>query len=51
MPIRHLRDMAVRLAQPHERPIWDHLMHEYHDLGFQQSAGRGLRYIAEWRRQ
>ena len=49
LQIRPLSDVTVRLARPHEWPTWDRLMNEHHDLGFKQFAGRGLRYVAEWR--
>ena len=51
LPIRPWRDVTVRLARPHERPAWDRLRNEPHDLGYQQFAGRGLRYVAAWRGQ
>ena len=41
-----LSEVAVRLARPEERPLWDALMDEHHDLGFRRLAGRGLRYVA-----
>ena len=44
-------DVQVRLALPHERLRWDELMRAHHFLGFKQFAGRGLRYIAEYRGQ
>lgn len=46
-----LSDVQVRLATPQERPLWDALMDERHHLGFRRFAGRGLRYVAEWRGQ
>ena len=42
---------VVRLARPADRLRWDTLMDTHHELGFKQFAGRGLRYIAEWRSQ
>ena len=49
--IKSLSDVHLRLALPHERPLWDALMHQHHFLGFKQFAGRGLRYIAEYKGQ
>ena len=51
LPIRPWRDVTVRLARTHEGPTWDRLRNEPHWLGFKQFAGRGLRYVAEWRGQ
>ena len=45
----HLRDVSVRLARPDERRRWDALMNQHHYLGFKRFAGRGLRYVFEWR--
>ena len=45
----HLRDVSVRLARPDERIRWDRLMDQHHYLGFKRFAGRGLRYVFEWR--
>ena len=45
----HLRDVSVRLARPEERTRWDRLMDQHHYLGFKRFAGRGLRYVIEWR--
>ena len=42
-------DVSVRLAEPHERVRWDSLMERHHYLGFRRFAGRGLRYVFEWR--
>ena len=52
-PVRvaSLSAVQVRLALPHERLRWDELMRAHHFLGFKQFAGRGLRYIAEYRGQ
>ena len=44
-----LADVVVRLAQAHERMQWDGTVDRYHYLGFKRFAGRGLRYIVEWR--
>ena len=49
--IGQLSDVTVRLARQRERLDWDRLMNEHHYLGFKQFAGRGLRYVAEWRGQ
>ena len=46
--IPDLKQVVLRLAQPHERPRWDALMAKHHDWGFKQVAGRGLRYVAEY---
>ena len=43
--------MSVRLARPDERTRWDALMDQHHYLGFKRFAGRGLRYVFEWRGQ
>ena len=47
----HLRDVSVRLVRPDERTHWDALMDQHHHLGFKRFAGRGLRYVFEWRGQ
>ena len=44
-----LADVVLRLARDDERREWDQLMDAQHHLGFRQFAGRGLRYVAEWR--
>ena len=44
-----LADVVVRLAQAHERMQWDGTVDRHHYLGFKRFAGRGLRYIVEWR--
>ena len=44
-----LDEVAVRLVRPDERIKWDVLMDQHHYLGFKRFAGRGLRYVAEWR--
>ena len=31
--------------------LWDALMAQHHYLGFKRFAGRGLRYVFEWRGQ
>ncbi len=46
-----LDDVVIRLARPEERTRWDELVDRHHDLGFNRFAGRGLRYIFEWRGQ
>ena len=51
LQIRRLRNMPVRLAQPHKRPTWNRPMNEHHELNVRQFAGRGLRYVAEWHGQ
>ena len=47
----HLRDVSVRLVRPDERTRWDRLMDQHHYLGFKCFAGRGQRYVFEWRGQ
>ena len=44
-----LAEVVVRLVRPDERVKWDVLMDQHHYLGFKRFAGRGLRYVAEWR--
>ena len=44
-----LADVVLRLHRDDERREWDQLMDTLHYLGFRQFAGRGLRYVAEWR--
>ena len=44
-----LAEVVVRLVRPDERIKWDVLMDQHHYLGFKRFAGRGLRYVAEWR--
>ena len=46
-----LQDVRVRLARPDERLKWDRWVHRHHYLGFKRFAGRGLRYVVEWRRK
>ena len=41
----------MRLARPEERRRWDGLADRHHYLGFKRFAGRGLRYVFEWRGQ
>ena len=41
----------MRLARPEERVRWDQRVDQHHYLGFKRFAGRGLRYIVEWRGQ
>ena len=43
-----VKDVTLRLARPDERRRWDATMAQLHYLGFQQFAGRGLRYVAEY---
>lgn len=50
-PVPVVSEVVVRLARPEERLRWDALMDTQHELGCKQFAGRGLRYIAEWRGQ
>ena len=45
----HPRDVSVRLARPDERIRWDALMDQHHYVSFKRFAGRGLRYVFEWR--
>ena len=47
----HPRDVSVRLARPDERIRWDRLMDQLHYLGFKRFAGRGVRYVFDWRGQ
>ena len=44
-------EIKVRLAGVGEYAKWDRMMHRHHALGFKRFAGRGLRYIAEYRGQ
>ena len=48
-PDFRLADVVLRLARADERREWNQLMDAQHYLGFRQFAGRGLRYVAEWR--
>ena len=45
-----VKDVTLRLARPDERRRWDATMAQRHYLGFQQFAGRGLRYVAEYQK-
>ena len=45
----HVRNVTVRLARPDERRRWDRLMNQHHHLVFKRFAGRGIRYVFEWR--
>ena len=47
----HLRDVSVCLARSDERTRWDALINQHHFLGFKRFAGRGIRYVFEWRGQ
>ncbi len=42
-------DVTVRIARSEEVPKWNALMNDNHYLGFKQFAGRGLRYVAEYK--
>ena len=42
-------EVKVRLARTSEYPKWDRLMRQHHQLGFKRFAGRGLRYIVEYK--
>ena len=42
-------EITVRLATNREIPRWDRLMRKHHKLGFNRFAGRGLRYVVEYR--
>ena len=46
-----LKEAKVRLARPEERVRWDQTVDQHHYLGFKRFAGRGLRYMVEWRGQ
>ena len=48
-PEFRLDEVVVRPARADERIKWDALMDRHHYLGFKRFAGRGLRYVAEWR--
>ena len=45
----NLKRVTVRLVKSSERRRWDSLMDQNHYLGFKGFAGRGLRYVAEYR--
>ena len=51
IPPPSVKDVTLRLARPDERRRWDATMAEHHYLGFQQFAGRGLRYVAEYQKR
>ena len=44
-----LRVVSAHLSRPDERIRWDTLMDQHRYLGFKRFAGRGLRYVFEWR--
>lgn len=44
-----LSEVIVRAIRPDERARWDALMRRHHYLGFNRTAGRALRQVAEWR--
>lgn len=46
-----LSEVVVRPIQASERARWDALMRRHHYLGFNRTAGRALRQVAEWRGQ
>lgn len=46
-----LDDMTVRPITPLERRRWEELMSEHHYLGYRQSPGEAIRYVAEWKGQ
>lgn len=46
-----LSEVIVRPIRPDERTRWDTLMRRHHYLGFNRTAGRALRQVAEWRGQ
>ena len=41
-----LADVVVRPLQVPERPRWHHLMAQHHYLGFQNTVGEAIRYVA-----
>jgi hypothetical protein len=45
-PNFRLEDVIVRPLQFPERPRWHHLMAQYHYLGFQNTVGEAIRYVA-----
>jgi hypothetical protein len=45
-PDFRLADVLVRPIQFPERPRWHHLMAQYHYLGFQNTVGEAIRYVA-----
>ena len=44
-----LNEVQVRLGRPDKRLKWDQRVHQHHYLGFKRFAGRGLRYVVQWR--
>ena len=46
-----LSEVVVRPIRMSERARWDALMRRHHYLGFNRTAGRALRQVAEWRGQ
>ena len=46
-----LSEIVARPIRPDERARWDALMRRHHYLGFNRTAGRALRQVAEWRGQ
>jgi hypothetical protein len=44
-----LSEVLVRPIEPGERGRWDELMRRHHYLGFNRTAGRALRQVAEYR--
>jgi hypothetical protein len=46
-----LKEVQVRPINREEQPLWDHLMHRHHYLGFQGMIGESLRYVAVYRDQ
>lgn len=45
-PAFRLQDVIVRPLQVEERRQWQHLMAQYHYLGFQNTVGEAIRYVA-----
>ena len=45
--IHILRRVAVRLLRPEERPRFDQLLEQKHDLHSARLGGQSLRYVAE----
>lgn len=46
-----LSEVRVRPIRAHERDCWDEPMRRHHYLGFNRTAGRALRQVAEYRGQ
>lgn len=46
-----LKEVEVRPVTSGERERWDALMRQHHYLGFNRTAGRALRHVAEFRGQ